>query len=68
MVIDNVKKIFSLEAKTALVTGNGQGLGGVISKGFARFGADVAVVDINKETAESVADIIERDGSNGAVR
>lgn len=58
MSIGNVKNLFSLEGKTALVTGAGQGLGGAIAEGFAQFGADVAVVDINSRTAESVSEEI----------
>ena len=58
MQIGDVKNLFNLEGKTALVTGGGQGLGGAIAEGFAQFGADVAVVDINLQTAESVADEI----------
>jgi NAD(P)-dependent dehydrogenase (short-subunit alcohol dehydrogenase family) len=50
-----LKNIFSLEGKTALITGGGQGLGGAIAEGFAQFGADVSVVDINQETADAVA-------------
>src|SRR4030042_3238589 len=62
MSIGNVKNLFSLEGKTALVTGGGQGLGGAIAEGFAQFGADVAVVDINAQTAESVAEEIRAQG------
>lgn len=55
MIIGDLKNIFSLEGKTALVTGGGQGLGGAIAEGFAQFGADVSVVDINPTTAEEVS-------------
>jgi NAD(P)-dependent dehydrogenase (short-subunit alcohol dehydrogenase family) len=55
MIIGDLKNIFSLEGKTALITGGGQGLGGAIAEGFAQFGADVSVVDINQETADAVA-------------
>jgi NAD(P)-dependent dehydrogenase (short-subunit alcohol dehydrogenase family) len=55
MIISDLKNIFSLEGKTALITGGGQGLGGAIAEGFAQFGADVSVVDINQETADAVA-------------
>ena len=54
MIIGDLKNIFSLEGKTALITGGGQGLGGAIAEGFAQFGADVSVVDINQETADAV--------------
>jgi len=58
MIINDLKNIFSLEGKTALVTGGGQGLGGAIAEGFAQFGADVSVVDINPTTAEEVSESI----------
>ncbi len=58
MIIGDLKNIFNLEGKTALVTGAGQGLGGAIAEGFAQFGADVAVVDINPTTAEEVSEAI----------
>jgi NAD(P)-dependent dehydrogenase (short-subunit alcohol dehydrogenase family) len=58
MSIGDLKNLFSLEGKTALVTGGGQGLGGAIAEGFAQFGADVAVVDINAQTSESISEEI----------
>lgn len=47
--------MFSLEGRTALVTGAGQGLGEGIVTQLARAGCDVAVVDVNKDNAEKVA-------------
>lgn len=44
-----------LKAKTALVLGAGGGLGGAIARTLAREGAQVAIADINVETAEAVA-------------
>jgi NAD(P)-dependent dehydrogenase (short-subunit alcohol dehydrogenase family) len=44
-----------LEGKIALVTGAGSGIGKGISLAFAREGADVAVNDINLDTAEATA-------------
>jgi len=66
MITSDLKNLFSLEGKTALVTGGGQGLGGAIAEGFAQFGADVAVVDINTDTAEEVAATIQDMGRKAA--
>jgi 2-hydroxycyclohexanecarboxyl-CoA dehydrogenase len=41
--------------KVAIVTGGGQGIGEGICENFAKFGADVAIFDINLETAEAVS-------------
>ncbi|MBU0945485.1 MAG: SDR family oxidoreductase [Proteobacteria bacterium] len=45
-----------LEGKVAIVTGAGQGLGEGIVKRLAEAGCDVAVIDINLEKAEKVAE------------
>ena len=44
-----------LEGKVAIVTGGGQGLGQGIVRCLAEEGADVAVIDINEDTAKKVA-------------
>ena len=44
-----------LTSRRALVTGAGQGIGEGIALGLASFGADVAVLDINEQTAERTA-------------
>ena len=46
---------FRLDGRTALVTGAGQGIGRGYALALAEAGADVAVVDINPETAERTA-------------
>lgn len=46
---------FSLKGRTALVTGGGQGIGQAYAHALAEAGADVAIVDLNIETATAVA-------------
>jgi gluconate 5-dehydrogenase len=60
--IGNVRNLFRLDGKAALVTGAGQGLGRAIAEGFAQFGADVALVDINRETVAEAAVAIQENG------
>ncbi|KAJ9666200.1 hypothetical protein H2201_003634 [Coniosporium apollinis] len=46
---------FSLEGRVAVVTGGARGLGLVMSQALVNSGADVALVDLNKEEAERSA-------------
>jgi len=57
-----VRKLFDLTNKTAIVTGAAHGLGKQIALGLASFGADVVVADINVEEAEKTAKGIEEIG------
>ena len=47
---------FSLEGKSAIVTGSGSGLGMAVAKGFAMAGANVALVDSNFESVKALSD------------
>ena len=52
--VEELKNIFSLDGKVAVVTGAGGTLGHAIAKGLAVFGADVACWDGKKATASGV--------------
>jgi 3-oxoacyl-[acyl-carrier protein] reductase len=56
----------SLEGKRAVVTGGGQGIGRAIAAKLASMGAEVAIVDLNREAAEAV--VLELEGSGGRAR
>ena len=47
--------MYDLSNRVALVTGAGRGIGRAIALRLGQEGADVAVVDLNKKTADAVA-------------
>ena len=51
--------LFSLKGKIALITGAAQGIGREIALGFARYGADIAAVDLNEERLQTLKSEIE---------
>ncbi|HSK99573.1 MAG TPA: SDR family oxidoreductase [Rubrobacteraceae bacterium] len=55
---ENIAEIFRLDGQHAVVTGAASGLGKAIALGFARFGADVACLDIDLEGARETATAI----------
>ena len=57
----------SFEGKVALITGGGSGIGRATTHAFARKGASVAIVDIDREKAEETARQIERYGAEALV-
>ncbi len=57
-----------LAGQSAIVTGGGQGIGRGIALALADDGADVAVFDVNPETAATVRVAIEARGRRGLIR
>jgi 2-deoxy-D-gluconate 3-dehydrogenase len=51
--------LFSLKEKVAMVTGAAQGIGREVALGFARYGADIAAVDLNEERLQTLKSEIE---------
>lgn len=54
--------MFSLQNKTALITGGASGIGLAISKTFAQAGASVHILDLNRDQAEQAANDIRQAG------
>ena len=61
---------FSLDGRVGLVTGGARGLGLVMGQGMVYSGADLALVDMNKEEAEKqtklLTDAFKRENPNAA--
>ena len=54
----SLSSLFSLEGKTAIVTGAAQGFGFAIAERLSEAGAAVAVVDVNGEGAEKAVELL----------
>ena len=57
-----MQTIFSLEDKTAIITGGGSGIGEEICRVFAQQGAIVHILDINEESSLEVIEDIKAEG------
>jgi gluconate 5-dehydrogenase len=64
----NVRELFELRGRTALVTGGGRGIGRHIALGLAEAGARVLVASRKLASCEAVVGEIERRGGSGAAR
>ena len=63
---DQMEKLFSLEGKTALITGAGGGIGAALARGVAAVGAAVALCDIQPEPLHAVQADIEKEGGSAS--
>jgi len=57
-----IKDMLSLEGKVTVITGGSAGIGAATAQLFARMGADVVVLDINKDQGEQIAAQIREQG------
>ncbi len=62
----NLEQRFSLDGRTALVTGGGRGLGRAMALALASAGADVVVAGRTRSELEETASEVERIGRRGA--
>ncbi len=62
MTAQFIQDLFSLEGKTAVVTGGTGVLGGMMARGLAQAGAQVAIVGRRREKAEEVASALRAAG------
>ncbi len=56
--------MFSLENKTAIVTGGASGIGLAITQAFAKAGATVHILELNEQLAQQVVGSIRAEGGN----
>lgn len=58
--------MFSLEGKSAIITGGGSGIGKAIAALFAKQGATVHIIELNAEAARQVVDEITQSGGKAS--
>ena len=61
--MDYVQSLFGLKGRTAVVVGGGGVLAGAMAIGLAKAGADVAILDLNRENAEKSAQEVRETGA-----
>ncbi|MDG2050950.1 MAG: glucose 1-dehydrogenase [Myxococcota bacterium] len=62
-----MKNLFSIEGKTALITGGSSGIGAMIAKGYVENGAKVYIASRKKDVCEQVAAELSKHGHCAAI-
>lgn len=57
-----MKNLFSLQSKKVLITGSAQGIGFLLAKGLAEYGAEIVINDITADRAENAAGRLRDEG------
>ena len=57
-----MKNLFDLSGKRALITGSARGIGNVLAKGLAQYGAEIVINDKDQQKAEFAASQLEAEG------
>jgi NAD(P)-dependent dehydrogenase (short-subunit alcohol dehydrogenase family) len=65
-VADDMRNLFDLSGRVAVVTGGTRGLGLAMAHGFARAGAEVVIVSRKPEACEEVAAALRAEGAKAA--
>ena len=65
-VADDVRNLFDLSGRVAVVTGGTRGLGLAMARGFAHAGAEVVIVSRKHEACEEVAAALRAEGAKAA--
>ena len=58
----DIRKLFDLSGRVALITGAGVGFGEAIALGFAEFGCDIAACDLTIENPQRTAERVKNLG------
>ena len=64
MAAPDVKSLFSLRGRVAIVTGGSRGLGLAIARGFAASGAKVVIASRSVDACAAAADTIRAEGGD----
>ncbi|MFV0361824.1 MAG: glucose 1-dehydrogenase [Suipraeoptans sp.] len=54
--------LFSLEGKKAIITGGQKGMGYMVAKYFADYGAEVCIIDMNPDTGDTARELAQQTG------